>query len=113
MKGTVVILGTTLLAGLIASTESPTPTSSSKPDLAPAVELRSRLDSLTKENELSGLLLVAKNGVSISSTTTGVADNGSKALVHLDTKFDLRLMNLDPPTLMPIGKDLRERVPAN
>src|SRR6476469_136260 len=93
MKGTLVILGSTLLAGLIASTESPTPTSSTKPEAIPAVEIQSYLDSLANENKLSGVLLVAKNGVTIASKATGTANKATNALVDLNTKFNLGSMN--------------------
>src|SRR6476646_9191283 len=86
MKGTVVIVGATLLAGLIASTESPTPTSSVKSEAIPTVELQGYLDSLANENKLSGVLLVAKNGITIASKATN-------ALVDLNTKFNLGSMN--------------------
>jgi len=93
MKGTAVIVGATLLAGVIASTESPTPTSPVKPETVPAVELQSYLESLANENKLSGVLLVAKNGVTIASKATGTANKATNALVDLNTKFNLGSMN--------------------
>ena len=54
MKGTVIILGASLIAGLIASTESPAPDSPPKPQAAPVNELQSYFDSLASENKLSG-----------------------------------------------------------
>ncbi len=93
MKGTAVIVGATLLAGVIASTESPTPTSSIKPEAIPAVELHGYLESLANENKLSGVLLVAKNGVTIASKATGTANKATSALVDLNTKFNLGSMN--------------------
>src|SRR6476661_859782 len=93
MKGTVVIVGATLLAGLIASTESPTPTSSVKPEAIPTVELQGYLDSLANENKLSGVLLIAKNGVTIASKAAGTANKTTNALIDLNTKFNLGSMN--------------------
>ena len=93
MKGTVVILGATLLAGLIASTESPTPTSSSKPETVPAIELQNYLDSLANENKISGVLLIAKKGVTIASKAAGTANKATNALIDLNTKFNLGSMN--------------------
>jgi len=113
MKGTVVILGTTLLAGLIASTETPTPTSSPKPNAAPAVERGSRLDSLANESELSGILLIAKNGVTISRRAIDVADKRNKPHVDLDSRFTFDSISSDSRIPMPIVKGIRERVPAN
>src|SRR6476620_5703388 len=93
MKGTVVILGATLLAGLIASTVSPTPTSSSKPETVPAIELQNYLDSLANENKISGVLLIAKKGVTIASKAAGTANKATNALIDLNTKFNLGSMN--------------------
>src|SRR3977135_3151426 len=93
MKGTVIILGASLIAGLIASTESPAPDSSAKPQAAPANELQSYFDSLASENKLSGVLLVAKNGVTIASKAAGIANKGSGAVIDLNTKFNLGSMN--------------------
>jgi hypothetical protein len=52
MKGTVVILGATLIAGVIASTESPTPAKSVKSEPVAAAELQSSLDSPANETKL-------------------------------------------------------------
>jgi hypothetical protein len=52
MKGTLVILGATLIAGLIASTESPTPGNSVKPEAAPPAELQSSVDTSADDKSL-------------------------------------------------------------
>ena len=93
MKGTVIILGASLIAGLIASTESPAPDSSPKPQAAPVNELQSYFDSLASENKLSGVLLVAKDGVTIASKAAGIANKGTGAVIDLNTKFNLGSMN--------------------
>src|SRR5438874_445286 len=93
MKGTVIVLGTTLIAGLIASTESPVPSSSPKTEINPAQELQSYFDSLAGDNKLSGVLLVAKGGVTIASKAAGIANKGTGAAIDLNTKFNLGSMN--------------------
>jgi D-alanyl-D-alanine carboxypeptidase len=93
MKGTVIILGASLIAGLIASTETPAPDSSAKPQAVPANELQSYFDSLASENKLSGVLLVAKDGVTVASKAAGVANKGTGAVIDLNTKFNLGSMN--------------------
>lgn len=59
MKGTAIVIGASLIAGLIASTEFPTATSPTKPEAGTATELQSYFDSLASDNKLSGVLLVA------------------------------------------------------
>jgi CubicO group peptidase (beta-lactamase class C family) len=93
MKGTVIILGASLIAGLIASTETPAPDSSAKPQVAPANELQSYFDSLANENKLSGVLLVAKDGVTVASKAAGIADKATGAVIDLNTKFNLGSLN--------------------
>src|SRR3977135_2329993 len=93
MKGTVIILGASLIAGLIGSTESPAPDSSAKPQTAPVNELQSYFDSLANENKLSGVLLVAKDGVTIASKAAGIANKATGAAIDLNTKFNLGSMN--------------------
>jgi CubicO group peptidase (beta-lactamase class C family) len=93
MKGTVIVLGATLIAAVIASTESPAPDSSAKPQAAPANELQSYLDSVASENKLSGVLLVAKDGVTVASKAAGIANKATGAAIDLNTKFNLGSMN--------------------
>lgn len=93
MKGTVVIFGASLIAALIASTESPVPESSKKVETSPGEELQAHLDTLAKENNLSGVLLVAKNGVTVASKAAGIANKATGASIDLNTKFNLGSMN--------------------
>ena len=82
-----------MIAGLIASTESPAPDSSAKPQAAPVNELQSSFDSLASENKLSGVLLVAKDGVTVASKAAGIANKATGAVIDLNTKFNLGSMN--------------------
>jgi D-alanyl-D-alanine carboxypeptidase len=93
MKGTFIILGASLLAGLIASTESPAPDSSPKAQAAPVNEIQSYFDSLASENKFSGVLLVAKDGLTVASKAAGIANKESGAVIDLNTKFNLGSMN--------------------
>ncbi|HEV2805571.1 MAG TPA: serine hydrolase domain-containing protein [Chthoniobacterales bacterium] len=93
MKGTVIMLGATLIAAVIASTESPSPTQPVKSEAAPSNDLQAYLDSLATENKLSGVLLVAKNGVTVASKAAGIANKATNAAIDLDTKFNLGSMN--------------------
>ena len=93
MKGTVVILGATLIAAVIASTESPSPISSPTPSLGPAGDVQSYLDSLAADNKLSGVVLVAKDGVTIASKAAGTANKATGTAIDLNTKFNLGSMN--------------------
>ena len=93
MKGTIVILGAALIAAVIASTESPSPTTPAKTEIVPASELQAYLDSLANEKKLSGVLLVAKNGVTVASKAAGVANKTTAAVIDLNTKFNLGSMN--------------------
>jgi D-alanyl-D-alanine carboxypeptidase len=93
MKGTAIILVTSLLAAVIASTDSPAPDRSAVAESNPAKELQSYFDSLASENKLSGVLLVAKDGVTIASKAAGVANKATGALIDANTKFNLGSMN--------------------
>ena len=93
MKGTVILLGTTLLAGVIASMESPAPKTESTVESNPAKELQSYFDSLASENKFSGVLLVAKNGVTLASKAAGIANKATGAVIDANTKFNLGSMN--------------------
>src|SRR3954468_14520987 len=93
MKGTVVIFGASVIAALIASTESPVSDSPKKVEASPAEGLQAYLDTLAKENSLSGVLLVAQNGVIIASKAAGIANKATGASIDLNTKFNLGSMN--------------------
>jgi CubicO group peptidase (beta-lactamase class C family) len=93
VKGTVIALGATLLAAVIASTESPSPTSPAKTEAVPPNELQAYLDSLANEKKLSGVILVAKDGVTVASKAAGIANKATAAVIDLNTKFNLGSMN--------------------
>jgi CubicO group peptidase (beta-lactamase class C family) len=93
MKGTAIVVGASLIAALIASTESPAPESSAKVETNPAQEIQSYFDSLATDNKLSGVLLVAKNGVTVASKVAGIANKATGAAIDLNTKFNLGSMN--------------------
>jgi hypothetical protein len=59
----------------------------------PAKEVDSYLNSLVAENKLSGVVLVAKNGVTIASKAAGIANKATNAPIDLNTKFNLGSMN--------------------
>jgi CubicO group peptidase (beta-lactamase class C family) len=59
----------------------------------PATELQSYFDTLVTENKLSGVVLVAKDGVTIASKAAGIANKATNALIDLNTKFNLGSMN--------------------
>jgi D-alanyl-D-alanine carboxypeptidase len=59
----------------------------------PAKDLSSYFDSLVAENKLSGVVLVAKDGVTIASKAAGVANKATNAPIDLNTKFNLGSMN--------------------
>src|SRR3954451_14042232 len=61
------------------------------PDLAK--ELDGYFDSLVVENKLSGVVLVAKDGVVVASKAAGVANKATNAPIDLNTKFNLGSMN--------------------
>src|ERR1700741_5491254 len=93
MKGTAIVVVATLGAAVIASMESPAPNDSAKTEAGPARELQSYFDSLASDNKLSGVLLVAKDGVTIASKAAGIANKTTGAAIDLDTKFNLGSMN--------------------
>src|SRR2546423_1451493 len=93
MKGTVIVLGTTLIAAVIASTESPAPQSPAKSQAEPANEFQSYFDSLAADNKLSGVVLVAKDGITVASKAAGIANKATGAAIELNTKFNLGSMN--------------------
>lgn len=68
-------------------------TLSAQPAPDPAKELNSYFDSLVAENKLSGVVLVAKDGVTIVSKAAGVANKATNAPIDLNTKFNLGSMN--------------------
>lgn len=56
-------------------------------------EIQSYLDSLGSTEELSGAVLVAKDGVPVASKAFGLADRTTQAPIRLDTRFNLGSMN--------------------
>jgi CubicO group peptidase (beta-lactamase class C family) len=93
LKGTIIVWLGTLLAALIASAQPPPPDSPVKPEADAAKELQTYFDSLATENKLSGVLLVAKDGVTVANKAAGVANKATGAPIALDTKFNLGSMN--------------------
>src|ERR1043165_4523339 len=59
----------------------------------PVRELQTYFDSLVAENKLSGVVLVAKNGVTVASKAAGIANKATNAPIDLNTKFNLGSMN--------------------
>src|SRR5438270_1097134 len=59
----------------------------------PAKELDNYLATLVTENKLSGVVLVAKDGVTIASKAAGIANKATNAAIDLNTKFNLGSMN--------------------
>src|SRR6202035_5465189 len=93
MKGTAIVVGASLVAALIASTESPAPESSAKVEPNPAREIQGYFDSIAADNKLSGVLMVAKNGITVASKAAGIANKSTAAAIDLNTKFNLGSMN--------------------
>jgi CubicO group peptidase (beta-lactamase class C family) len=56
-------------------------------------ELDNYFGSLVAENKLSGVVLVAKNGVTVASKAAGIANKTTNAPIDLNTKFNLGSMN--------------------
>src|SRR5438105_665720 len=59
----------------------------------PAKELDNYVANLVAENKLSGVVLVAKDGVTIASKAAGIANKATGAPIALNTKFNLGSMN--------------------
>src|SRR5213075_3579690 len=59
----------------------------------PAKDLDSYLNTLVAENKLSGVVLVAKDGVTLASKAAGIANKATNAPIDLNTKFNLGSMN--------------------
>lgn len=96
MKGTKGILAGVILNGitiLLAGAQSPTPEVSVRPQASVAGEIDSYLNSLVAENKLSGVVLVARDGVAIASKAAGIANKATGAPIALNTKFNLGSMN--------------------
>jgi len=93
MKGTAIVVMATLGAAVIASMESPAPDGFAKIETGPAKELQSYFDSLASDSKLSGVLLVAKDGVTVASKAAGIANKVTGAPIDLNTKFNLGSMN--------------------
>src|SRR5256714_1008132 len=59
----------------------------------PAKDLDSYLNTVVAENKLSGVVLVAKDGVTLASKAAGIANKATNAPIDLNTKFNLGSMN--------------------
>jgi len=59
----------------------------------PAKEMDGYLNTLVAENKLSGVVLVAKDGVAVASKAAGIANKATNAPIDLNTKFNLGSMN--------------------
>src|SRR5256885_11306785 len=59
----------------------------------PAKDLDGYLNTLVAENKLSGVVLVAKDGVVVASKAAGIANKATNAPIDLNTKFNLGSMN--------------------
>jgi len=59
----------------------------------PAKDLDGYLNTLVAENKLSGVVLVAKDGVAVASKAAGIANKATNAPIDLNTKFNLGSMN--------------------
>src|SRR5205085_1531847 len=59
----------------------------------PAKEVDNYLANLVAENKLSGVVLVAKDGVTVTSKVAGIANKATHAPIDLNTKFNLGSMN--------------------
>ena len=64
-----------------------------EPPADPAKELDSYFNTLAADNKLSGVVLVAKDGVTIASKAAGIANKATNAPIDLNTKFNLGSMN--------------------
>jgi CubicO group peptidase (beta-lactamase class C family) len=84
MKKVILAAGTNCILALAALAQP-------APD--PAKELDSYFGSLVAENKLSGVVLVAKNGVTVASKAAGLANKDTNAPIDLNTKFNLGSMN--------------------
>ena len=56
-------------------------------------QIQSYLDSLATDNKLSGAVLVAKDGATIASKASGMANQATGTPITLETKFNLGSMN--------------------
>lgn len=93
MKGTAIILAVSAVAGLIASIDTPSPVESPKAETGPAKELDDYFSSLVTANQLSGVLLVARNGTIVASKAAGIANKATNAPIDVNTKFNLGSAN--------------------
>ena len=60
---------------------------------APGNEIQDYLDSLVAENKLPGVIVVAKDGVTVASKAAGIANKATNAPNTLETKFNLGSLN--------------------
>src|SRR6266404_113321 len=59
----------------------------------PAKELDGYLNTLVAENKLSGVVLVAKDGVAVASKAAGIANKATGEPITLNTRFNLGSLN--------------------
>jgi CubicO group peptidase (beta-lactamase class C family) len=81
------------ITALFAVAQGAAPEGSTKPETNVAKELDNYLSSLVAENKLSGVVLVARDGVTIASKAAGIANKATGAPIMLNTKFNLGSMN--------------------
>jgi D-alanyl-D-alanine carboxypeptidase len=93
MKGVVTAITAGFVATFMVAAQEPAPVSSAKPKASLAKELETYFGSLVAENKLSGVVLVARNGVTVASKAAGIANQATKAPINLNTKFNLGSMN--------------------
>lgn len=84
---TYTLLAAASLLTIGASAQTPAASTSGAP------ELQRYLDGLADENKLSGVVVVAKDGVTIASKAAGLANQATGAAIRLDTKFNIGSMN--------------------
>lgn len=84
MKKVILVAAANCILALAAPAQS-------APDLAK--ELDGYFGSLVADNKLSGVLLVAKDGVTVASKAAGIANKATNAPIDLNTKFNLGSMN--------------------
>jgi D-alanyl-D-alanine carboxypeptidase len=82
-----------VLLAYLAVVQSVLPQGSPVPDADVAGKINSYFNSLVAQKKLSGVALVAKDGVTIASKTAGIANKTSGAPINLSTKFNLGSMN--------------------
>jgi CubicO group peptidase (beta-lactamase class C family) len=93
IKGALASVTAYAITLLFAAGQSATPEGSNKPEASVAKEIDSYLDSLVAEKKLSGVVLVARDGVTVASKAAGIANQATGAPITLNTKFNLGSLN--------------------